>query len=49
MTELSLLQALLLREQGGAGQLGGGHHQDEGKTGASACASWGRFNEQDLL
>lgn len=30
------LQALLLREQGGAGQLGDGHHQDEGKSGISA-------------
>lgn len=29
-------QAFLLRDEGGAGQLGDGHHQDEGKTGISA-------------
>lgn len=31
VTELSPPQAFLLRDEGGAGQLGDGHHQDEGK------------------
>lgn len=31
VTELFPPQAFLLREQGGAGQLGDGHHQDEGR------------------
>lgn len=58
VTELFPPQAFLLREEGGAGQLGDGHHQDEGRMTfngdintrgegrAHARARRGDFNEQ---